>query len=176
LDDEIWVTRLKQRDAISLTRPGRRIDIAVQQPHDGYVMGDSIYFSTVDGHIVRASRKTLQVEQTFDLNQSGGGNDQVRGWCRGLFPVDETHLWVAFSRLRPTRFRESVAWIKAASWAQRKPSHIALFDLERSACLQEIPLEPHGINVVFSLFEVPTRAEPSYSQISPNQRSNKVMV
>ncbi len=57
LGDEVWVTRLQQRDAICLTTPGPRINIAVQRPHDGYVVGDRIYFTTVDGHIVIANRK-----------------------------------------------------------------------------------------------------------------------
>lgn len=43
LDEEVWVTRLQQRDAIYLTTLGPRIDIAVQRPHDGYISGDRIY-------------------------------------------------------------------------------------------------------------------------------------
>src|SRR5580658_2059050 len=46
IDQEVWVTRLQQRDAICLTTPGPRIDIAVQRPHDGYIFGDGIYFTT----------------------------------------------------------------------------------------------------------------------------------
>src|SRR5579864_703079 len=51
LGTEIWVTRLVQRDAICLNDSGKRIDIAVQRPHDGFVHGERIYFTTVDGHI-----------------------------------------------------------------------------------------------------------------------------
>lgn len=151
LGDEIFVTRLQQRDAVSLTRPGRRIDIAVQRPHDGYLFGDSIYFTTVDGHIVIASQKTLQVEQIIDLNQMNGSAGQVLGWCRGLLPLDDRRLWAGFTRVRPTKFRENLEWIR--NGAQRhKPSHIALYDLERRSCVEEIGLEPHGIGVVFSMF------------------------
>ena len=57
LDQEVWVTRLHQRDAICLTSPGPRIDIAVQRPHDGYIFGDRIYFTTVDDDVVIASRE-----------------------------------------------------------------------------------------------------------------------
>ena len=114
LEDEIWVTRFEQRDAISLTRPGRRIDIAVQRPHDGQVYGDSIYFSTVDGHIVVANRRTLQVEKIHNLNAMSGQGEQPLGWCRGLSPVDERFLWVGFTRVRPTKFRENLGWIKTA--------------------------------------------------------------
>src|SRR5947209_2923781 len=63
LDGEIWATRLEQRDAVSLTNPGRRIDIGVQRPHDGYLFGGSIYFTTVDGKIGIVESKSLQVEK-----------------------------------------------------------------------------------------------------------------
>jgi hypothetical protein len=153
LDEEIWVTRFEQRDAISLTRPGQRIDISIQRPHDGYLFGDFIYFTTVDGHIVLANRKTLRVERTFDLTKMDGPPDQVLGWCRGLLPVDEHLLWVGFTRVRPTKFRENLAWVKSGgSYDQiHRATHLGLYDLERGTCLDEISLEPHGVGIVFSL-------------------------
>ncbi len=154
LGEEVWVTRLQQRDAICLTTPGPRIDIAVQRPHDGYVFGDRIYFTTVDGHIVMANRKTFQVEQVIDLNHIRNQSDQVLGWCRGVLPVDERWLWVGFTRVRPTKFVENVSWIKHGH--RHKSTHVALYDLERKTCEQEIELEPHGIGVVFSLLPTPS--------------------
>ena len=155
LDREVWVTRFQQRDAICLTTPGPCIDIAVQRPHDGYVFGDRIYFTTVDGHVVIANRNTLQVEETLDLNQMSGQSGKVLGWCRGVLPLDERWLWAGFTRVRPTKFAENVAWIKNGYSHRHKPSHVALYDLERMRCEQEIELEPHGIGVVFSLLPVP---------------------
>lgn len=151
LDDEVWVTRLHQRDAICLTMPGPRIDIAIQRPHDGHVSGDRIYFTTVDGHIVIANRKTLCVEETINLNQMSGQSEQVLGWCRGVLPFDERWVWVGFTRVRPTKFVENVAWIRNGYSDRNKPSHVALYDLERKKCEQEIELEPLGIGVVFGL-------------------------
>jgi hypothetical protein len=165
LDDEIWVTRFEQRDAISLTRPGRRIDISIQRPHDGFLFGDFVYFTTVDGHIVLANRKTLQIEKTFDLTRMGGAPDQILGWCRGLLPVDEHLLWVGFTRVRPTKFRENLAWIKSGgSYEQtRKPTHLGLYDLARGVCIDEIALEPLGVGIVFSL----CWAAPTSPQVTP---------
>lgn len=155
LDDEVWVTRFQQRDAVCLTKPGPRIEIAVERPHDGYVFGDRIYFTTVDGHVVIANWKTTKVEQTMDLNQIAGQTGQILGWCRGVLPVDERYVWVGFTRVRPTKFVENVAWIKNRGTTRHQPSHIALYDLKRMTCEQEIELEPHGIGVVFSLLPVP---------------------
>ncbi len=155
IDGEVWVTRFKQRDAICLTTPGPRIEIPGQGPHDGYVVGDRIYFTTVDGQIVIANRKTLRVEEVIDLNQISGQPGQPLGWCRGMFPIGERWLWIGFTRVRSTQFAENVAWIRNGYSQRHKPSHVALYDLERKTCEQEIELEPHGIEVVFSLLPVP---------------------
>lgn len=153
LGDEIWVTRFNQRDAISLTDPGRRINIEVQRPHDGYTHDDSIYFTTVDGHIAVAGRETLQVEKIYDLNLMSGKNGQPLGWCRGLALMDERFLWVGFTRVRPTKFRENLTWLKTAGAADEilLPTHLALYDLQQGSQVDQIALEPHGIGVVFSL-------------------------
>jgi hypothetical protein len=156
LDREIWVTRLQQRDAICLTTPGLRIDIAIQRPHDGLIFGDKIYFTTVDGHIVIANRKTLKVDETIDLNQMSNEPGLPLGWCRGVLPLDERWLWVGFTRVRPTKFVENVAWVKNGYRNRHRPSHLGLYDLKHRTCEQEIELEPHGIGVVFSLLPVPT--------------------
>jgi len=155
IDQEVWVTRFQQRDAICMSTPGPRIDIAVQRPHDGYIFGDRLYFTTVDGHVVIANRKTLKVEETIDLNQMSRHSGQVLGWCRGVLPLDERLLWVGFTRVRPTKFVENLAWIRNGYSHRHKPSHVALYNLERQKCEQEIELEPHGIGVVFSLLPVP---------------------
>jgi hypothetical protein len=151
MGDEVWVTRFQQRDAICLTNQDRRIDIAVERPHDGYIFGDQIYFTTVDGHVVIANRRTLRVERTVNLNEMQGLSGQVLGWCRGVLPLDDRYVWVGFTRVRPTKFVENVAWIKNRNPSRRKASHIALYDLKRSTCEMEVPLEPHGLGIVFSL-------------------------
>jgi hypothetical protein len=136
----------------------------VQRPHDGYLSGDRIYFTTVDGHVVIANRKTLKVEDTIDLNQMSGEPGRVLGWCRGLLPLDERYLWVGFSRVRPTKFVENVAWVRGYS-RRHKPSHVALYDLKTKTCEQEIELEPHGIGVIFSLLAAPAVESSSLAPV-----------
>ena len=128
-----------------------RIDVAVEKPHDGYLFGDSVYFTTIDGHVVVASQKTLQVTKIYDLNQMHPEPRLPLGWCRGLLPVDERYLWVGFSRLRATKFVENVNWIKNGA-PRLKASHVALYDLQKNECVDEIATEPHGVGVIFSLF------------------------
>ena len=152
VEDEIWVTRFHQRDAISLTSPGRRIEIAIQRPHDGFLFNGSLYFTTVDGHVLLANPKTLQLERVIDLNKFSGQGDETLGWCRGLLPLDERFLWVGFSRVRPTKFRENLNWIRQLGQSHRG-SHVALYDLERETCIEDIETEPHGVGVIFTMFQ-----------------------
>jgi hypothetical protein len=154
LDSEIWVTRFRQRDAICLSKPGGRIDIAVQSPHDGLIHGDRIYFTTVDGRVVIVNRHTLRVERVVNLNVSDGEKKVLLGWCRGLLPVDDRRIWVAFTRVRKTKFVENVLWVRSIvkDGVQDKPTHISLYDLVDQRCLEEVDLEPHGMNIVFGIF------------------------
>lgn len=153
LNGQIWATRFFQRDAICLTEPGKRIEIGVQAPHDGLVRDDKIYFTTVDGHIVVVGRNSLQIDQLVDL-KAINGQKALLGWCRGLLPVDKDKFWIGFTRVRKTKFRENLLWVRNVfrDGMTEKPSHVALYDTTRRECLQEIDLEAHGMNVIFSIF------------------------
>jgi len=152
LGEHVWVTRFRQRDAICVTQPGLRIDVAVQTPHDGLVFGDRVYFTTVDGQIVIANTKSLNVDQVIDLKQIGNGK-ALLGWCRGILPLDEHRIWVAFTRVRKTKFNENILWVKNVlhEGMGEKPTHIALYDIVERQCLAEIDIEPFGLNVIFSI-------------------------
>jgi hypothetical protein len=157
LGEEVWVTRFSQRDAICLTSPGKSIRIAVQRPHDGLVFGDRIYFTTVDGKIVIADSSRLEVEQIIDLSEihkTRDRDDVLLGWCRGVLPLDEHRLWVGFTRVRKTMFKENVLWIKHAFRETARSTHIALYDIAERKCLQEIDLEQYGMSVIFGIYNV----------------------
>lgn len=161
LDGHVWATRFLQRDAICLTDPSRRIEIGIQAPHDGLVRGGNIYFTTVDGHIVVVSADSLQIDEVVDL-KAINGQKALLGWCRGLLPVAETKFWIGFTRVRKTKFRENLLWVKNVfrDGMAEKPSHIALYDTYTRACLGEIDLEQYGMNVIFGIFPaVPAPAQ-----------------
>ena len=109
---------------------------------------------------------------------SGSSGDAL-GWCRSVLPLDERFLWVGFTRVRPTKFRENLNWMRQQKRAHR-PSHIALYDLRSGSCVEEIETEPHGVGVVFTLFQpqpvlariTPTKAyERSESMVSSGSKS-----
>jgi hypothetical protein len=151
LGDEIWVTRFHQRDAVSLNDRKRKIEIGIQSPHDGFLFNGSLYFSTVDGHVVIVNPQTLKIERIHDLNNMSNPRGVTLGWCRGLLPLDERFLWVGFTRVRPTRFQENLNWVRHPRAIRRRPSRVALYDLQSERCVEEIETEIHGIGVVFTL-------------------------
>jgi hypothetical protein len=153
LGDEIWCTRSHQREAISLDDPTRKIEIAIQRPHEGFLYNDFLYFTTVDGHIVVVDPKTLKIERIHDLNKMTGLSSEPLGFCRGLLLQDERFAWVGFTRIRPTKFRENVSWVRHPTRPHRR-SHISLYDLQNGTCLEDLETEPHGIGVVSNLFQI----------------------
>jgi hypothetical protein len=151
IDDEVWVTRFAQKDAVSITNPNRRIDIGLERLHDGVVTDDLIYFTTVNGTIAIADRQKLEIIEVIDLNEISESNDSL-GWCRGI-AIDGTDAWVGMSRMRATAIRENVSWVKGG-FRRTKPTHIARYDLERRTLEQRIEVEDGGLSAVFSIFVV----------------------
>lgn len=152
LGRDVWVTRLHQHDAVCLTDRGKRIDIALEQPHDGLVRFGRMHFTLVDGRVVIADVETLQVDQVIDLKSIDNPNSLL-GWCRGILPLQPSQWWVGFSRVRQTRFEKHVEWVKRVlrEGMDEEPTHIALYDLESNSRLRRVDLEPHGMDAVFGI-------------------------
>jgi len=99
----------------------------------------------------------LQVEDVVDLKAINGEN-ALLGWCRGLMALDDGKFWVGFTRVRKTKFRDNILWVRSIfhDGMPEKPTHMAIYDLASRKCLQEFDLEAHGMNVVFSIFPAVT--------------------
>jgi hypothetical protein len=152
LEDELWVTRCLQKDAVSLTNPGRQIEVGVEVCHDGEIYGDNLYFTTVNGNVVIVNAKTLETERVIDLNAIDNPENSNLGWCRGLAVMSESRMWVGFTRFRETRFKENIRWVKRIIKGEEKVTHIALYDVSAGKCITEIDLEPFGMHVIFGIF------------------------
>ena len=158
-DDEVWVTRCDQYDAIRLVPSPGRIPIEVELPHDGIVFGEKVYFTTVDGHVVRADFGRSQVDAVYNLDDAYQTKTPL-GWCRGLKVLDEERVIVGFSRLRPTVSVEKVAWVRrklhenlglgSGGWLS-PPTRVACIDLAQKKVLWETNVERYGLNAVFSI-------------------------
>jgi hypothetical protein len=149
IGDEIWATRFEQRDAICLTNPERRIDIGIERVHDGVVDDGKVYFTTVNGHVVIVDATTLETLDVIDLNEMSMPN-ALLGWCRGIM-IDDQRIWVGFSRLRLTKLRENLSWVRKG-FKHHLPTSITCYDLEERACIKEVDLQARGLDAVFSIF------------------------
>jgi hypothetical protein len=147
--EDIWATRFHQRDAVCLTRADRRIALDVGLPHDGVLHEGRLYFTTVNGYVLIADAVSLRIEETIDLNAIHGPDVQL-GWCRGVF-IRDGQIWIGFSRLRSTKFRENVKWV-VQGFRTVLPTRIARYDLVTRQCVSEINLELHGLNAVYGIF------------------------
>jgi hypothetical protein len=156
LGDEVWATRFEQRDAVSLTRPGRRIAIDLERPHDGLVHDGRVWFTTVNGKVVVADAASLEVVEVIDLADFQSSAEPL-GWARGIHIDAEGGLWVGFSRIRPTKFRENVAWL-ARGFKNVRPTRVDRYDLSTRQLTHTIDLEPAGLSAVFSVHGAPPSA------------------
>ncbi|MFM8321377.1 MAG: hypothetical protein ACKOC5_10715 [Chloroflexota bacterium] len=149
IDRQPWATRFHQGDAINLERPDERIQISSERIHDGVVSDGRVYFTSVNGCLHIANTATRQIEQVINLNDMHP-EETLLGWCRSLL-VDGDQVWVGFSRIRPTKWRQNVTWL-VRGFKHVQPTHIACYDLARRECLVEIDLEPMGMNAIYSIF------------------------
>lgn len=153
LDGQLWVTRGQLHDVVCITDPSRSpIQLGgTRTVHDGRVYENRVYFTAVDARVI-VVRPNGHVERTIDLQQMVGGRAPL-GWCRGVEIVDRDHVIVGLSRLRPTKWKENVTWLKhllgGSGWGLH-PTRIALVDIRRGKICWERPLEPH-LNAIFSL-------------------------
>lgn len=152
---DIWATRFHQKDAINLSQPGQRIELGGERVHDGVVHNGHIYFTSVDGKLIIANRETLKVDEVVDLNSMYEGDVRL-GWTRSIL-FDNDLVWIGFSRIRPTKFRENVGFV-VRGFKHDLPTRIACFDLAARRCVNQIDLEPNGLSAVFGIFHAPAGA------------------
>lgn len=157
VDGEIWATRCDQRDIICLSRERHPIPVGDRPIHDGLVRGESVYFTVVNGEVVEVGWKERRVVRRFRLKEMVGQQVPL-GWCRGLEFVDDDHVVVAFSRLRPTQWKENLRWVRrrlGGGGYGLMPTSLVMIDLRRRKLCWEIDLEPTGMNAVFSVHRAP---------------------
>lgn len=151
---QLWISRFVQKDILCLTDPSKRIEVGVEKVHDGNIHNGLVYLTTVDGHVAVADPEAGRLVKVYDLNAMTDTNKTL-GWCRGLHVLDDTKVVVGFSRLRPSKFRENVQWVKfqigKRESAGKLPTRIAQYDLEAGRMEWTVDLEKHGLNAVFSI-------------------------
>lgn len=153
-DGDLFTTRLEQRDVACLTDSSRGIQPGIEKLHDGVFHGDLVYFTAVDGHVIVADPGSGKVVRIHDLNAIAR-SDKALGWCRGIHVLDDERILVGFSRLRPSKFKDNIRWVKhrirLRENAGMSGTRLACFDLPRSRHEWDLDLEPADMNAVFSI-------------------------
>lgn len=152
-----WVTRFEQRDAIRLDGKLPGIKVGDAPIHDGVPVGDSVWFTSVPGSVIRADPRTGQRIATYDLNTFPRPSAEPLGWCRGILVEPERTL-VGFSRLRPTLFKQNLSWLRTAvNRPEPSPTRVTAYDLEGRRELATWALEPFGMSAIFGILPVQYR-------------------
>lgn len=159
VNNEPWVTRCTQEDAVCLSDVSKRIDISGPDKetsvHDGIVVADKVYFTSVDSCVVKADLTTRQVIETIRIDEFPGYGP-VRGWCRGL-RIENGLFYLGFSVLRRTRRSEKLKWLAklAARSGISQTSSILAVDLGRRRVVADYPVPAGMIDAIYSILPEP---------------------
>lgn len=146
----LWLTRFVQRDAICLDDRRRTIALGDAPPHDGHVSDGRVWFTRVDGHLLVADPEACAVVADHPL-QSYEDDGEPLGWCRGLH-VEDGVAFVGFSRLRSTRWRENLHWLRPGRpRVSQRPSRVTAYDLAGRRKLAEWNLERLGLHALYAI-------------------------
>jgi len=144
---ELFATSFFHKRAVNVANADDYYPIEVGNPHDGFVHMDKVYFTTTNGHVVICDALSRRRITDFNLTSIWGMNEPL-GWCRGLCAV-EGRLFVSFSRIRATKFREFVSWIKTGL-SSPLPSRIVEIDPETGQLIRQVVL-PDETSPIFNL-------------------------
>jgi len=159
IDNQPWVTRCTQEDAVSLSNPSQRINISgpnkVISVHDGIVKGDKIYFTSVDSCIVIADMASKEIIETVDIDKLKGYGG-LRGWCRGLYIKDDI-FYLGFSRLRKTRRLEKIAWVSKLinRGEQIEDCSVLAINLKSKKIVADYRIPGNMIDAIYSILPEP---------------------
>ena len=149
LHGELWATRFETRDAVAVHDVTKRIAIDRERCHDGVVVGDRVYFTTVDGYVIEVDASTHEVIAEHPL--ADDEPDRLLGWCRGLTFFDDIAV-VGFSRIRHTKVRGALSWVRNRMTTSG-PTRVAAYRLPSWTLVDELDLEPVGLNAVFTIVD-----------------------
>lgn len=160
VDGGWWVTRGRAGDAVRVGPDGIEgapwpiADVVI---HDGVPTDAGVWFTAVDGRLLLVDPGTGRVARAVDLRQPDD-DDEPLGWCRGL-AIDDGVAYVGFSRLRATRARSNLAWLRGRlrgrPIATRRPTRIAAFELSSGRRIGSWPTAAAGLDAVFGVVVAP---------------------
>ncbi len=148
---ELFVTLLRSREAVCVSRPGERLDVPEGMPHDGTAIGPHSVFTTINGFVVRLPLHPSAPREAIPLAPLDPDYEEL-GWCRGICqdPENPEHgVFVAFSMVRRPRWRE-LGYL-AKHMHRAPPSRLCRYDLGAPARTGAWTVGPGRGYVLFQL-------------------------
>ncbi len=121
--------------------------------HDGLPHNGSLWFTQVDGHVIRIGDDH---HTTWNLAELSGDAENL-GWCRGVLPVNDHQAWVAFSAVRRSDWTENLRMLRAAMLPSKRirPTRIELYDLQERTRLKTYDFRDLRLSAVFNILPMP---------------------
>jgi hypothetical protein len=156
MNGDVWCTRFKQRDVVKLSDLNSTIPVSDHAGiHDGFSFGDSIFFTSVNGHVIELSKSAGKIVEDLDLNKLDDRGVPL-GWCRGLY-VTKDYFFIGFSVLRTTKLEENLAWLNS-EWkdrvARRLPSRVVVVDRRARKITREFNLAYPDVDMIFTILGI----------------------
>jgi hypothetical protein len=99
--------------------------------------------------VVIADTRSLKVVEVIDLAKLHP-SDMLLGWARGLH-IDGRYMWVGFSRIRPTKFRENLGWV-LQGLKRDFGTHVGCYDLLARKSVAQFNVEEFGLSAIFGIY------------------------
>lgn len=117
--------------------------------HDGVAVGASVWFTGVDGSLLRRGDDSLS---RIKLEEAPGS--EPLGWCRGLWLGDGVRA-VGFTQIRATPWRKNLAWVRGAlrgrQVAGRFPTRVLLYEADGLRPIASHPSADAGLDALFGV-------------------------
>jgi len=148
---KLWVTRFQKRDAVALLDKSQKISMPVDAGcHDGKVMGESVFFTTVNGHILEFDTHTLRLKKGYNINTY---TNRGIGWTRGL-EIHGGYAYLGISALRHSRFKEYAKGIIKGRENQLMPSSLLKIDYRNEKIVDQFNI-PYRRAAVYTILKHP---------------------
>ena len=114
-----------------------------------------VYFTTVDG---KSHRRHPDAGGRPGHGPDQGASIGHAPWL-GAWPAHRRRtLWVGFSRIRPTKFRENVGWV-LRGLKRDFGTHVGCYDLRTGNRVGQFKVEPFGLSAIFGIYSADAAGE-----------------
>lgn len=150
-NEKLWVTRFQKRDAVALWDISQKISMPVDVGcHDGKVVEDSVFFTTVNGHMLEFDSNNLRLKKNYNVNSYA---DSGIGWTRGL-EIHGGYAYLGVSALRHSKFKEYAKGIIKGRAHQLMPSSLLKIDYQNEKIVDQFNI-PYRRAAVYTILKHP---------------------